>query len=727
MDSFIARRVIRWQKWRCCVVLLLLLVPSNAPAADPAADLAVQDTTNASDRSPRLAPLGLEKLMNIDVTIATGTKTPLNKAPAIASVITAQDIEAMGATTLEEALESVPGLQVSNTGVFMAPQYLIRGISSTRNDSETLVMINGIPINSLLRGDRNTRLGVLPLKMISRIEVIRGPGSALYGADAFAGVINVITKDASDLHGSEVGGQIGSFDTYEAWFLHGEEHGGLKLTLMGDYRSTDGESRDINADAQTRLDNIFGTHASLAPGPINLSENGLALLIDLEKSNWRLRGSYYGKDHVGTGQGQTDSLDPRGKLKIDRIMLDLTYHHAKLGEDWDFTSRFSFRDEGLQTTDNRLLFPPGADLGNGVFPNGVMDYVNDRERHFKFDNLVLYTGFMDHQVRLGAGWSLDDLYEARFASNSTTTNAPLPNLIDVTNTPQNPIGTNSRHSFYGFLQDEWKLANRWDLTAGLRYDHYSDFGGTINPRVVLVWQTTPDLTTKLLYGRAFRAPTFVELFPMNNPVARGNPNLKPEILNNYEIGWDWRIAPPWRAGLNVFYYTVSDLITFVQNATLATATAQNSGNQNGYGVEVETKVKATDGLLFTGNYSFVNATDEQSGKPAGKYPNHKIYLRDDWTFVKNWSWSTQLTWVSAWDRQPTDPRPPLAGYTTVDLILRRVALFDKLDVTASVRNLFDADVRHPSNGPGPTSTAITIPNDLPQAGRSFYLELKYRF
>ena len=87
-------------------------------------------------------------------------------------------------------------------------------------------------------------------------------------------------------------------------------------------------------------------------------------------------------------------------------------------------------------------------------------------------------------------------------------------------------------------QDEWQLADHWQLTAGLRYDHYSDFGGTFNPRVALVWDINEQLTSKLLYGKAFRAPNFAEQFTQNNPVVLGNRNLKPETINTYEWAFE---------------------------------------------------------------------------------------------------------------------------------------------------------------------------------------------
>src|SRR3569833_3343401 len=110
----------------------------------------------------------------------------------------------------------------------------------------------------------------MPVKDIARIEVVRGPGSAVYGADAFSGVINFFSFVAVVFVGSVFGGCVGSFDSKDVWLLHGREYGGIKTAFSIEYGATDGQRETISADAETGLDTLFGTSASLAPGPVNL-------------------------------------------------------------------------------------------------------------------------------------------------------------------------------------------------------------------------------------------------------------------------------------------------------------------------------------------------------------------------------------------------------------------------------------------------------------------------
>ena len=202
------------------------------------------------------------------ISIATGRNQPIVRAPAVASVITANDIKAMGATDLDQILESVPGLHVSNSGGTLNPIYIIRGIYSDTNP-QVLFLINGIPITNLFLGDRSQVWAGMPVGNISRVEVIRGPGSAVFGADAFAGVVNIITKSASEINGAEFGIRAGSFDTKDAWMLYGKNVHSFDIAFSLQLHKTDGYKEIIDADAQTGFDALFGTNASLAPGAVN--------------------------------------------------------------------------------------------------------------------------------------------------------------------------------------------------------------------------------------------------------------------------------------------------------------------------------------------------------------------------------------------------------------------------------------------------------------------------
>ena len=135
--------------------------------------------------------------------------------------------------------KTVPGLHVARNAVGYNPIYTFREIYSQQNP-QVLMLVNGISIINLFVGDRNQIWGGMPVQAIARIEVIRGPGSAIYGANAFAGVINIITKTKGDIAGTEVGVHAGSFDTWDTWALHGGTWGGFEVAAVLEYHDTNG-------------------------------------------------------------------------------------------------------------------------------------------------------------------------------------------------------------------------------------------------------------------------------------------------------------------------------------------------------------------------------------------------------------------------------------------------------------------------------------------------------
>lgn len=659
--------------------------------------------------------------------IATGAKQPIARAPAVATVITAEDIKRIGATDLDQALETVPGLHVATYYGNYTPIYTIRGIYSNFNP-QVLVLVNGIPINNLFQGDRGRVWGGMPVQAIARIEVIRGPGSALYGADAFAGVINIITKTKDDIKGTEIGGRAGSFDTWYGWGLHGGTWAGFDVAAMVEYHNTDGPKETIQADAQTLYDSRFGTHASLAPGPLNLQRQNLDVRLDLSRENWRFRGGLQERSNFGNGVGVAQSLDPNAIYGSDRWNADLTYHNPEFTSDWDLTAQLSYFDTSQEIVRNVTLYPPGATFPNGSFPNGVIGNPEVYERHARSSLSAFYSGFDRHTLRIGTGFNFSSIYDVRETKNFSISRSGLPSalgqLVDVSDTQNVFLRKGYRTDTFLFLQDEWNFANDWQLTSGMRYDHYSDFGDTFNPRLALVWETQHNLTTKLLYGHSFRAPSFAETRNINNPVTLGNPNLNPESINTIELAFDYHPTDKLRLGFNVFNYWWSDIINFTPDPGGTTNTAQNSGQQTGRGVELETTWNPIPELTLTGWYAYQLSIDETSRHDAGNAPHHQIYLRGDWEFLPDWYFSPQAKWIIDRDRVVGDNRSNIPDYNLVDLTLRRKLFQEHWEIAFSVRNLFDSNAREPSPAGNPTAF---LPNDLPLAGRNFYGEIRFGF
>lgn len=686
----------------------------------PAVVLAVAPRTQASDLSvDDLWQLSMAALGEIKITsLASGTPNPLDKAAAIATVITAADIAAMGATDLDQVLETVPGLHVGRSDQVFFSKYTIRGITSSFNP-QTLVLINGIPITSLFLGNRSQVWVGMPVKSIARIEVIRGPGSALHGADAFSGVINIVTKTARDIEGVRATVRSGSFDT-QAGSLEASTHlGEVELGFTLEYETTDGWRETVTEDAQTGLDTLFGTDASLAPGAVNTMKDMTESRLDLRYHNSRLRMGYQGHSNVGTGPGLAQALDPEGRFGSERINVDYSYTLDELSPDWGINTRISYY-HGTQTVEENVkIFPSGA--FGGAYPDGLIGNPEFKEENARIDLSSVYRGMEGHIVRFGVGGFWGDIYEVTETKNFNSDLSPKPGIEDVSDTDEAYLAEKDRTSYYVFGQDEWQLAEQWQLTTGVRLDRYSDIGESINPRLALVWAATSDVTAKALYGRAFRAPAIAELFATGNPVTLGNPDLSPETIDTYELALFQSISPSLNYTANIFYYQIEDYITFVSEDA-ETRRAQNVGERTGYGGELEIDYKPTNSLRLLANYAYQKSKDDDTHAAVGDAPNSQIYGRVEWVFRQDWNLTTQVNWVGKQQRVEGDSRSALDDYTTVDVVLNAQSVFQSIDLTLSVRNLFDEDVYEPSPGPVPS-----MPGDFPMAGRSLYGEISYTF
>lgn len=709
------------------LVLFCLLVHSHAYALESPNTLGLND----------LLALSLEELLDVKVvTIATGKQQSQIEAPAITTVITAADIEAIGATDLDQVLETVPGLHVTYSATFNNPSYVIRGLYSTDNP-EVLMLINGIPVKQLYSGNRGNAWGGMPVNGIARIEVIRGPGSAVYGADALSGVINIITKTKADIEGTEFGVRTGSFDTQDVWALHGGNYYGFDVAAMIEIHDSDGYQAIIAQDLQSQLDQRQGTNVSLTPASMNNERRNLDARIDISKQRWRLRAAYQGRDEMGAGIGAGGSLDTVGAYQNERYNLDLTYHNPQVTRYWDVMVQAYVNENRLKPDPYLQIAPPNVVTRRGIVKDGFRLKSSKNERASGLMLGSFYSGFDKHLLRLGAGFTYSDLYEVSHFQNygaNPAINQPLPvdsGFVDFSGTPYAFIIEGDRKNLYWFVQDEWQLAEKWTLTTGLRYDDYSDFGETWNPRLALVWQATDDLSFKALYGEAFRAPSFVELY--NTISNRGESisrseyvEVRPEKMRSYELGLSYKLRPDIRTSLNIYQFKVKDNIAFAP-ITPALQIAQNVGQRKGRGIELETYWKVASHLTLLGNYAYQRTLDEQSHRLGGA-PRDQVYLRADWQFIKHWYLNTQLNWVGDRDRRYTDARQPVDDYTSVDLTIRRKGLNQNWDFAFSIRNLLNEERREPTSGFEDVVTGlISIPNDLPLPERSVYVEARYRY
>jgi len=660
------------------------------------------------------------------VEIATGIKTQIYKAPAVASVYTSQQIKNMGAVDIDDVLETVPGLHISRTSAGYNPIYSFRGVHSTYN-SQVLMLINGIPITNNFVGDRGQVWGGMPVEAIARIEIIRGPGSAIYGADAFSGVINIITKSPDDIEQNTIALRSGTNSTQDAWLSLSSNKNELKYSMVLEYHKTDGSDKTIKEDAQTIFDNVFGTKVSLAPGKVSLGTENLDLRTELSYQDFIIRAGYQLRNNTGVGAGLAEALDPEAKQKSERYNIDLNYTY-KINESLKFNAQAAYFNTYQSIKNNYMIYPQGADIGFGfIFKDGLIGNPENWEQQTRVNVSSIYTGIKKHTLTVGLGYFYSDLYRTRETKNfglgpSGEFITPGSPLVDVSDTPYIFLRENDRENHYVFLQDLWNIANDWELTAGIRYDNYSDFGNTTNPRLALVWSTNLNLSTKLLYGKAFRAPSYADTGNINNPVALGNPDLNPEVIETTELAFDYHPGAGFGAILSFYHYKWDNIIQYIpdQNGN----TAQNFGTQRAVGSELEINWKISDTISISANYAASHAENKNTNTDVAFVPEQQLYTQINWKITDSLFLNIKNNLVKNRIRSTDDLRDNIDDYTITDATLRWESSNMPIELAIIAKNIFDEDAREPSINNG---VSVNLPNDLPLAGRYIYSEIRYNF
>ena len=684
------------------------------------------------------------ELAAVPVTIATGTPRAKFRSAGSISVITAEQIRTMGATELHEILETVPGMHTGLQPTTNDYRYSIRGIANKTN-AEILMLLNGTRITTPFRGSIESGVD-LPVAAIERVEVIRGPGSAVYGADAFAGVINIITKKAKDINGTQMGVRAGNWDSQSAWGQHGSRWAGWDIAASVQYQHSEGDSgRIIQKDIQSLIDSQlkgFGiAPVSQAPGAMNTRFNSLNTHLNLQRKHWDIGFWAFNSFDVGMKTGLTGVLDPGSGIDGAQYLGDVRFSTEDWFDDWEFLAHLSYLSSHIHTQFHYLpknvTVPIGTD-GNVdftgknplvKFPDGFVDAVKFTQRIPAIELSTVYKGMDNHLLRLSAGFRYEEIAVNNLTNNGAGVvngNNPPPvidgTLTDVSGKKYAFLNDTNRTIGSLMLQDEWQVADDWLLTAGLRYDHYSDFGSTVNPRFALAWDINEQLNGKLLYGKAFRVPSFTEQGIQNNPSLFGNKDLNPEVINTVELAFDYRPSSSLRTGLNLYYYHIDDVITTTpkDNGDVTVQKYNNSGSQDGYGTELTGDWQVSEQWQLTGNYAWQNSRNNKTKARVTGVPEHHIYFAASWEFMPQWQFQSQLNWVGGRTNEIGGfPKPLLKDYETIDFTLRGKKLWGHVNLAASLRNAFDANNLEPAR--------IDRPFNLPMPGRNFYLEASVDF
>jgi outer membrane cobalamin receptor len=627
-------------------------------------------------------------------------------APAINSVITAAEIRNMGARNLFDVLDKIPGFSTSWNQIKGVID--VRGVQ-TDHAEKVLLMIDGVRIRDSYTGSPTYFFGEdLMVENIKRIEVVRGPGSALYGANAFIGVINIITKDPEDYGDDQVvaSAAAGSFNTRQYNLLFSHNKSDLKISGHLNYLDTDGERPVIEEDALSNSP-VYNTSASLAPGRAQGFDEKLDMGLKLKYKDFSLNGRIINKER-GLFAGTLGVLNTDSKLDVSMGLADLNYHR-KISDDFDLAGKLYFVHMDYDAYSE--LYPPGFTGGNDVGLIGNPSFKND------VIGTELTTNYSpgDHLITSGMVYEQDRQYDVRHINNFAD---PFGGPVDVSETG-NFNKDVTRKIWAAYVQDLWEMTAYDTLTLGVRYDHYNDFGGTTNPRAGYVHQFENEIVAKLLYGRAFRAPNNNELYSINNPAVVGNPDLKPETIETYEASVEIPFLRYFNINTSYFHNVIDDVIRldFSQPSPYPFVNASGESTVDG----IETELKCNFGK---NRYGYLNASYQDSEDDQGR----DLPYVADWMgnvgynheFFGKLNTNVNVHWIGERTRAQGDTRDKAPSATLVDVTLILKNFYKKFEIKGSAFNIFDDNYVAPS-----TITSIT--NDLPLHKRMFLVEVQYKF
>lgn len=593
-----ARSTARSQLARLQLVTAIMAcaLPGLAQEKAASADASKKEKPAGSQLTDELKWLKAEKLT---VTTASLREEDLAHAPATVRVITRRQIEERGYQSLNELLAGLPGVDVLNHSQAESKNRIgIRGISG---NNKFLILQDGIRINSPTGEPITPVLENFPLLAAKQVEVLYGPASALYGADAFTGVINIITDRPTPEGTLRASMDYGSFDTYRMNFHAAKQlTDSVGLTLGGHWQQSEGVDLskeypgDVVLGAQPKFFgefSSFSTHAKL-----DLWEN---LTLGWQQSQMI----------TPTSEGGLPASNTYAAKAESRTLLLTAYARYK--------HTFSERASGqVQVNYSRYEQLPESKFNNAAsgFVNGFKYGLGERyqvESQFSLDlsdKHTFTTGLVfDYIHSIPHTADLSSPYDtSKPASQQGFTYAGTAGAIPI------QIFETDYFTGGGFaqLQTEWN--ERLSTTAGLRVDYNQDYGATVNPRVGAVFQQTEATTWKALYGRAYLAPSpflrFENFGALTAPVFPAvlftggffrvpNVDLKPEQLQTFELSLSHKLAEGLTFGAAGYYTLVDDLTlaapspapntTFIPGATIAAPTSnQNIGTAEVVGVDL---------------------------------------------------------------------------------------------------------------------------------------------
>lgn len=528
-------------------------------------------TPTVAQDTEELMALSLEEILNMDVTTVSKFAEKLFNAPGVVTVVTRDELDRFGGTTLKDILERVPSL-IGST-VYMTDRSTIapRGDQVLASSSHVLLLINGRPVRESLEGGIKSEMyESFPVNIIEKIEVVRGPGSVLYGSNAISAVINIITETAEG-SGFTVTGMAGQSGAYSPRAKAHFKSGDFSVVAAGQFlKKADWETNfsygnyynpDMNPDA------VLTTK-------MTVPNEGLGSYVGLQYKNLRLMGSYNEwKNYYWVSDYATAVPVPtHGINNWSKSFADLGYELQVMDQwDMDFNVTYTqstFKTEAWPNT-NRDSYEVVAEWSNYYNPTEKMGLV--------FGGLYNYFS--------GQEWGPTPVAAKFYFTDA------------------------SRFSVGAYAQANYRILRSLNVIGGLQANKVENVDLDVVPRAGVIWNPLARINVKALYSSAFRAPSINEL-TINFEQMRGNPNLTPEKVNTLDLGVNYQ-GEQIQAGVNFFHTQQKDVIFQNRDLTVVPAPMYWNGVEVEFmGVEFEGKYYINRNLFVTGSMLYQTNEDK---------------------------------------------------------------------------------------------------------------------
>jgi len=583
------------------------------------------------------------------VVTATKVETPREQLGASVTVITEQELKTYNYSEFQEAVRQVPGVDIQRFGGLGRNSNIrIRGA----NPNQVQVLVDGMRVKSPTLGSAD--LSEMSLDAIDRIEIVRGPQSTLYGADAIGGVVNVITKKGAGPVQSSVHVQAGSYATFREQANVQGSYGGFNFNLSGSRYDTEGYLRRFkNDDAEQAAFSGRVGYDFPWKGELSLTGRYTKLETDLP---------------IATTSPKPTVLDPNFQQQTDTWLYNVAYKQTMF-DWWNWRVRFGqwFNNVGNQNPPP----PPGDAFGVPVSQTDTKRQEAELINTFDVATWNAVTVGVEHRREQGA----------------------TREVVGFLFPPQDvSVFHKTLNTYSVFGQDEIRLLDRLFVTGGLRWEDNDTYGESLTPRVSVA-VVIKESGTKLRGGWAegFRAPTINDLlFP-----GFGNTSLKPEHSESWEVGLDQKV---WqnrlRFGTTYFHNTFRDLIQFkpVAGAPFGVLPV-NVGRAKTYGWENYVEVEPLDWLLLYANYTITRSRDTDAHTDLTRTPAHHYNAGVAVTPIPRLTLFAQATVVSS-ALESAGQGLRNQGYHRIDVggtfrLFGRHGVVDRTELTARIENVTD--------------------------------------